>query len=155
MYLIAGLKRDILTLSGTLDQVIQLRPVQYQFRDEYHPDGRKRSGFIAQEVVITEGVDMDTKTAEIVRRPNEYLALNYIELIPIHIRATQEQRDLIENQEKEIRRLQNQNQVLLHRLNELEARFNALEKDQSIQSVTLNGSLGPRLDQNIPNPTQG
>ena len=85
-----------------------------------------RHGFIAQEVqkilpelVVTEDVDID-KSGKLIRIPNEYLSLNYLEFIPLLTKAIQEQQEIIDSQSKLIAALSTQNAAILRRLDQLE-----------------------------------
>jgi hypothetical protein len=92
-------KRDVQDLGYGLNQVMSLRPVSYQWVGKEDP---KRSlGLIAQEV---EGV-MD----EVVRVGNdaqESMGVQYVNLIPVLIKAIQEQQEYIARQEERIKILE-------------------------------------------------
>jgi len=94
------LKQDIENLSGTLEAIMQLRPVSYTFRDSERQTGRPNFGFIAQEVkaVYPELVENCS---------GEYLGVNYQAFSVLAIKAVQEQQLVIESQQTEIQRLQN------------------------------------------------
>jgi hypothetical protein len=88
------LKDHIEPLRYGLQTILALRPVSYQWKNK--PDGRVNLGLIAQEVepvvpeVVTKGKD-----------PEYLLALQYNGLIPILIKAVQEQQALIAEQRSE------------------------------------------------------
>lgn len=88
------LKDHIEPLRYGLQTILALRPVSYQWKNK--PDGRVNLGLIAQEVepvvpeVVTKGKD-----------PEHLLALQYNGLIPILIKAVQEQQVLIAEQRSE------------------------------------------------------
>lgn len=88
------LKDHIEPLRYGLQTILALRPVSYQWKNK--PDGRVNLGLIAQEVepvvpeVVTKGED-----------PEHHLALQYNGLIPILIKAVQEQQALIVEQRSE------------------------------------------------------
>jgi hypothetical protein len=84
----ARLKQGIADLGYGLRELLQLRPVTYEWKDR--PDGRRRIGLIAQEVlpilpeVVTVGTD-----------PEGRLGMNYADLLPVVIKAIQEQQGRI------------------------------------------------------------
>ncbi|MBN1339818.1 MAG: tail fiber domain-containing protein [Bacteroidales bacterium] len=80
------LKNDIETLSYGLDQVNQLQPVTYRWKDGN--DKSVHVGLIAQEVqkIIPEAVDSSDP---------DRLGLNYSELVPVLIQAIQELSDQV------------------------------------------------------------
>ena len=92
-------KRDIQGLGYGLNQVLSLRPVSYQWVGK---DSHKRSlGLIAQEV---EGI-MD----EVVRVGNDTqksMGVQYVSLVPVLIKAMQEQQDIILEQKSRISKLE-------------------------------------------------
>lgn len=92
------LKKDIISFeNGTLNKVMQLNPVSYLMKDQ---TGTKRNlGLISQEVQkIFPSITNYNKEADI-------LTMSYTELIPILIKATQEQQEIIEIQNKNIEKL--------------------------------------------------
>ena len=103
-------KKNISTVSGALEKLSKLNPVNYDWRkDEFKNKGfndKKQWGFIAQEVekVMPElvGVDKD-----------DYLTLNYTGFVPLLTRAMQEQQTEIENQQKEIDELKTQLELIM------------------------------------------
>ena len=112
----ARLKQDVLRLKNQIALINQLRPVQYQFKDQTTQG--MSYGLIAQdvkkvipEIVCNLGDD---------REHDGVLGISYTELIPILIAALQEQQLSIAEQKKDAQRL-------LGRLQELESRVSALE----------------------------
>ena len=119
------LKKNIVTMNSSLSKLMLLQPKQYEFKtDEFKSlnlDKGKHYGLISQDiqkvfpdlVMMTSNHPMrDPKTGntpELI----EYLAVNYMELIPITISAIQEQQQQIEE-------LKNQNALLKARLDKLE-----------------------------------
>ncbi len=101
------LKQNIQPLQYGLQTVLALRPVSYQWKNA--SDSRVNLGLIAQEVepIVPEVVSRD-------ENPEHHLALQYNGLIPVLIKAVQEQQALINEQ-----RAQNA---------ELKARLDRLEK---------------------------
>jgi len=103
-------KKNISTVSGALEKLSKLNPVNYNWRqDEFKNKGfndKKQWGFIAQEVekVMPElvGVDKD-----------DYLTLNYTGFVPLLTKAMQEQQTEIDNQQKEIDELKAQLEMIM------------------------------------------
>jgi hypothetical protein len=77
------LKRNIAPISYGIDSVMNMNPVEF----EYKHDKKKHIGFIAQEVqeTVPEVVQIDGDTSQ------EYLKIQMIELIPVLVKAIQEQ----------------------------------------------------------------
>ncbi len=103
------LKKEIKEINPVLSRVMTLNPVTYKYIESHSKDDRMRSGLLAQELlevfphaVITEDVDVDINTGDVIRTPVEYLGINYLELVPITIKAIQEQQATIDSQNQEI-----------------------------------------------------
>jgi hypothetical protein len=103
-------KKNISTVSGALEKLSKLNPVNYDWRnDEFKNKGfndKKQWGFIAQEVekVMPELVGADD---------DDYLTLNYNGFVPLLTKAMQEQQTEIENQQKEIDELKTQLELIM------------------------------------------
>ena len=103
-------KKNISTVSGALEKLSKLNPVNYDWRqDEFQNKGfndKKQWGFVAQEVeeVMPELVGADE---------DDYLTLNYNGFVPLLTKAMQEQQDEIENQQKEIDELKAQLEMIM------------------------------------------
>lgn len=102
-------KYNIRSLAYGLSEIMQLEPVTYQYKKTISPNDRTRIGLIAQdvekvvpEVVITEDVDYNSNTGEIIRVTANLKALTYVELLPVLIKAIQEQQRLITAQDDQI-----------------------------------------------------
>jgi len=107
-------KKDVENIDMGLNQLLSLRPVKYKYKNEIDIDNRTRYGLIAQEVekiipniVVNEDIDMNPETGEKIITKSEYKALNYTDLIPVLIKAIQEQQEKIEKLESEINKLKN------------------------------------------------
>ncbi len=100
---------------GQLQNILQLRPKQYFFKNQ--KDNKLRFGLIAQEAfqIFPELVQIDNKDQK-----SETWSMNYIGIIPIVIKAMQEQNEVIVQQETEIEQLKTQ-------LKKIESRLSALE----------------------------
>lgn len=92
------LKTHVETLDYGLDEVLKMRAVRYDWIDQ--PTATQRLGFIAQEVkeVIPEVVLGD-------ENEEAPMGVNYSELIPVLVKAVQEQQAQIDAQAKEIEKL--------------------------------------------------
>ncbi|MFA6401674.1 MAG: tail fiber domain-containing protein [Salinivirgaceae bacterium] len=102
-------KQNILPLVGTLDKLLKLIPVSYEYNSDEYPQfnlpNGQRIGLIAQDlqVVFPELVSRQIHPSLSNRndkdsRENfiEYLGVNYIDMIPILIQSIQEQQKQIE-----------------------------------------------------------
>jgi DNA-binding transcriptional regulator GbsR (MarR family) len=94
------LKKDVKTTEYGLKEVLKLRPVNYTWKD----NDRKDLGFIAQEIreILPEIVlesDDEMKT----------LLMNYNGVIPVLVKAIQEQQKIIQNQNTAIEQLKAEN----------------------------------------------
>ena len=94
----ARLKKGVKTLGYGLSQVMQLRPVSFEWKDR--TDGRNYLGLIAQEVekIIPEAIERDKDSAN-------PLGMSYTSLVPVLIKAVQEQQTTLEQKEAEIKTL--------------------------------------------------
>jgi hypothetical protein len=99
------LKQDITDLNYGLHEISKLRPVSYHWKSD--PKGKRVLGLIAQEAL--------TVTPEIIEAPqkeDDYYAMNYVELIPVLIKATQELSEKVFRLEKENEALKTTNNQL-------------------------------------------
>ncbi|HMQ06727.1 MAG TPA: tail fiber domain-containing protein [Saprospiraceae bacterium] len=172
------LKKNIKTIEGSLNKVMQLQPRSYEFRtDEYNYIQLAQGpqfGFIAQEVegILPEIVHEDThgfadpqalEGTEMYGDPTaiklNIKSMSYISLIPVLTGAIQEQQSLIAGQESEIVTLKNQLDARDNRITELESRLSRLEvlieNQLNRSSFNLERIDQIRLDQNQPNPFSG
>jgi hypothetical protein len=97
----ARLKKDVKDLQYGMADVLKLRPVTFKWKER--SDGTTQIGLIAQEVqnVVPEVVT----TAG--RDGSDTLAVNYPGLVPVMIKALQDQQEVIERQEARIAALEN------------------------------------------------
>ena len=108
------LKKDIQPINYGLTEVMKLNPVSFLWNQE-GMDRERRLGFIAQElqpilkeVVRTEEIVSDPTTKQDRWAPTERLGVAYTEIIPVAVKAIQEQQQIIEAQKQEIKNLQNE-----------------------------------------------
>jgi len=144
-------KKNIEDLNYGIEDIMMLKPVSFQWKDT--EDESRKLGFIAQDVqeIISEVVKVtdvvykngtDTKRSEIT---NSRLGMYYADLLPVVVKAIQQQQEVIE--EKDIR------------IAEMESRLKALEDKianiVSVQNVDLqNVKSDAGIGQNRPNPFQ-
>ena len=113
------LKRDIENISYGLKDILKLRPTEYFWKDKEQE--HKSLGLIAQEV------DQVIKNVVTYEEEKERYGVSYTELIPVLIKAIQEQQDIINNQDQKINQLNTvvaEQDVLNKRLERLEALIN-------------------------------
>ena len=108
----ARLKRNIVSIEKSLDKIMQLRPVEFNYNESYldlYNDANALTklykGFIAQEVkeIFPEMVG----TVKI--KDHEYYDLNLSNLQVYMVKAMQEQQHIIEMQSKKIRQMETEN----------------------------------------------
>ncbi len=100
----ARLKQDIEPIAYGLDEVMKLRPVSFRWKGDQFGD--TKLGLVAQEVqpiisevVVTEELSRaseDTADNRLVKTPAENLGMYYSDLIPVLIKAIQDQQKIIE-----------------------------------------------------------
>ena len=107
------LKKEIKNLNYGLNTVMKLRPVSYKWKQGSQD---VNLGLIAQEVqkLIPEVIDVGTDNAKT-------LGMKYTELIPVLIKAIQEQQDIITNSELRIQNYESEVSSLNKRMEKLEA----------------------------------
>ncbi len=82
------LKKNIRTVANALDKLIQLRGVNYEWRDPYNYEPGTRIGFIAQEV--------EQVLPEVVEKESEYYSVQYAPVTALLVEAVKEQQIIIE-----------------------------------------------------------
>ena len=106
-------KQNIHNIGYGLKEVMQLRPVSYEWKNEKLRLGTGYNlGFVAQElesivpdVVIHSAVEKDAETGKL---PSDYAdayGVKYSEMIPVLTKAIQEQQKMIDDLKKEIETL--------------------------------------------------
>ncbi len=117
-------KKNIQNLNYGITTLMQFRPVSFEWKKD---DGSgTKLGLIAQELqqVVPEVVrDWDWEEDEQGNRKkvaSPILGVYYSDLIPVLIKATQEQQQVIENQNNEIESLKSQLQTVISRIETLE-----------------------------------
>ena len=106
------LKTDIQDLEYGLNEVLAMRPTSYQWKD--NPNGPQDLGLIAQELqeIVPEAVNVGDDE-------DQTLGIMYSDLIPVLIKAVQDQQELILQQDS-------QKQELENRIENLEAQLKAV-----------------------------
>ena len=112
-------KKNISGLSYGLDEILQLHPDQYNWNQDN--EGQDQSlGLIAQEIlkVIPEVVHVPEEAEEL-------MGVNYAELVPVLIKAIQEQEEIIKHQAS---RLEEQEEITKHQASKLEEHTIQIQK---------------------------
>jgi hypothetical protein len=103
------LKENIQPLKNSLDKIMQLDVMTYYFKTSEFPElnlpSDRQNGFTAQnlESVFPELVKLNPAKKE---QPVDFIAVNYIGLIPVLTEAIQEQQALIEKMQKKMDELE-------------------------------------------------
>jgi len=149
------LKNNISSIKGSLEQLMKLKPSEYEYKTTEYADMAlpkgKQMGLIADEVkaefpgLVKEAVQpakYGKDRTEVLRPEVRYNAVNYTGLIPVMIAAIQEQQQTIDAVKAE-------NAELKSRLSAIEQSLNISSKQSTIAAVTLSDA---RLETNTPNP---
>ena len=89
------LKENVEPVENALQSLSGLRTVKYHLKDVDGPEDKKKIGVIAQDLVgvLDEVIDPTFRPDD----DTEYMGVRYTELVPVLIKAIQEQQDLIES----------------------------------------------------------
>ena len=88
------LKYDVEPIENALESLRDLRTVKYRLKDVDEPDSQKKIGLVAQDLV-----GVLPEVVEPIYRPKddtEYMAVRYTEIVPVLVKAIQEQQTMIE-----------------------------------------------------------
>lgn len=90
-----NIKRDINPIAAGLKEVMEMQPVDFYYTNSRYNDGKQHLGFIAQE--IREIIPQAVKTLEGVQHDDgtPILMIDYKELVPVLVKAIQEQQKQI------------------------------------------------------------
>jgi len=120
-------KKQMLPLQYGLDKIKALRPVSFQWKDQKIDNNATHLGFVAQEVqkvlpeVVVDSDWVEGKEGQgKIWEKSERLGMKYSEIIPVLVKAFQEQQVIIEDQKAQ---LESQNKILadlLQRMAKLE-----------------------------------
>ena len=88
------LKYDVEPIENALESLSNLRTVKYRLTDVDAPDSQKKLGLIAQDLVgvLDEVIDPLKRTGD----ETEYMSVRYTEMVPVLVKAIQEQQATIE-----------------------------------------------------------
>ena len=89
------LKENIEPIENALESLSGLRTVKYHLKDVDSSEDKKKLGLIAQDLVgvLDEIIDPLKRQDD----ENEYMTVRYTEIIPVLVKAIQEQQALIES----------------------------------------------------------
>ena len=89
------LKYDVEPVENAVESLSNLRTVKYRLKDVDSAEDKKKLGLMAQDLVgvLDEVIDPVKKTGD----DTEYMSVRYTELIPVLVKAIQEQQTLIES----------------------------------------------------------
>jgi hypothetical protein len=118
-------KTNINTISYGLAEVLNMNPVSFNWKNSSNPD--VKLGLIAQElqelvpeVVISHLWEKDEQTGEMKKIPTKRLGVYYSDLMPVLVKAIQEQQAIIVDQNKRLELLEYQNNELQELKSEIE-----------------------------------
>ena len=151
-----NLKQGIQPIKNAIEAISKIDAVTYTFKPEYTkrlglPENNQ-IGFIAQNVeqVFPELVAITHDKSEGIEM--EYKAVNYIGMVPVTVRAIQEQQTIIEKQEATIAKQD-------ERIAKLEALVNSLIENKAVTRAdaapVVTTPKTAELNACFPNPTQG
>ena len=161
----AKLKKNIKDFGNAMDIINRLQPKNYEFRNDGNfakmnlPQGT-HYGLIAQDLEkvlpgLVKSENFDTKDAvtpdkrEAGKKTSgesiEVKAVNYTELIPVMIKAMQEQDKTIQDQNAKI-------EALTQLVNKITGTTNVITTSENTNAVASVVLTNAALDQNIPNP---
>jgi len=133
-------KKNIKKLNYGLAEVLQLKPVSFNWKSKNNPD--LKLGLIAQdvqalipEVVKTHIWETDETSGELTKKELDRLGVYYSDLIPVLIKAIQEQQDVIDALNKTINQQQG-------KLTHQELRYTAQEKTLEVLLSRVNALEG-------------
>jgi hypothetical protein len=89
----AKLKNSITPLSNSLELINKLNPVTYKYNEDWSKDQTVQTGFIAQD--LQEILKDEAYLEGIVKDDGKYLSVAYQNLIPLLVKAIQEQQEQI------------------------------------------------------------
>jgi hypothetical protein len=100
----ARLKEDIKPILSGIDYINKMNPVSFKYLESYSKDRTIQTGFIAQEL---KEVFKDEEWVEgIVKKGNKHYNVAYQNIIPILVKAIQEQQTIIEDLKSRIEQLE-------------------------------------------------
>lgn len=142
-------KKNIRDLNYGLKEIMQLKPVRFNWKDNI--DNNDKLGLIAQDLqkVLPEVVkDHEYKkdsTGKIEKIATARLGVMYADIIPVLIKGMQEQEKIIEEQNKKIETLTQ----LVEQSTNNNQKIGSVQTESNVTIVTLSDAS---LEQNVPNP---
>jgi hypothetical protein len=121
------LKRAIKPISYGLNEVLRLRPVTFEWKDQN--DGKLNLGLIAQEVEVVIPEVVEKKMGE-----TGTMGMQYSGLIPVLIKAAQEQQSFIQELKSALDQKSNENASLNARLSALEQALERLTREDRLSN---------------------
>jgi hypothetical protein len=124
------LKKNIVEIKYGLDEIMKLQAVSYNWKN--NNDSKLQLGFIAQDVekivpeIVSKSGISDEEFAKLEQKGetiSDTYGMQYTGLIPVLVKAVQEQQNIIESKSKEIIQLSQK----LQKMEELEARLSSIE----------------------------
>jgi hypothetical protein len=99
------LKYDVENIENASALLADLRCVKYRLKDVDGPDDKKKIGLVAQDLVgvLDEVIDTTKRSGD----DTDYMSVRYTEIVPVLVKAMQEQQALIETLEARIAALEN------------------------------------------------
>ena len=110
------LKENIKPINSGLYYVNKLKPVEYNYKPIYSSDPSRQLGFIAQDVIFA----LEDLSDAVVKDNGDIYSMAYQNLIPLAVKAIQEQQAIIETQNTKITELETALQALITRVEQLE-----------------------------------
>ncbi|WP_306640580.1 tail fiber domain-containing protein [Sanyastnella coralliicola] len=142
-----------------LETVLQISPKRYNFKTEEYPSFNfpetVQYGVMAQELqeiapdLVTQAEKptlTDPDTGEVISEGMEHLGVNYTAMIPMLIKATQEQQSIIDNQQQQINELMSMVEAC--------CQSDVKSMDNSEFEIQMEEKFKSELQQNYPNPFQ-
>ena len=116
-------KQAIAPLTSGLDKIMNLKPVSFRWKDKQIDNSSEHLGFIAQEVqkvlpavVVDSDWSQPAEGQQTVWQKSDRLGMKYVEVIPVLVKAMQEQQQTIESQNKKLSELNETNRKLQQQL---------------------------------------
>lgn len=127
-------KKQMIGLTDGLDKINRLRPISFQWKDDSIDQSSTHLGFVAQEVqkvlpeVVVDGdwIDLPEGQGRVWQKASR-LGVKYSEIVPVLVKAVQEQQTRIESQKTENDHLKKQLETQAQTLSSLLSRIEKLE----------------------------
>jgi trimeric autotransporter adhesin len=141
------LKKNINDIKYGLDEIMRLQAVTYNWKD--NDDKRLQLGFIAQDVekivpeIVTKSGISDEEFERLEKKGEKVTdtyGMQYTGLIPVLVKAVQEQQKVIEDKTNRISQLEGK----LQKMNDLEARLNLIEALMNSQKSEIRTSINDK-----------